>query len=513
MPFLGTLFKNGIRIRESLEQDFSNAFELQRSQLRKLLIQGSHTRFGEHYQFTKLLKTFRSPEHRAFYDAYKTQVPLHDYAKISSEWWHRSRLGERDVCWPGKVKYFALSSGTSDASSKYIPVTGDMKRSMQRTSIRQILTLSKYDLPSNTFEGGILMLGGSTDLQKQGSYFAGDLSGIQAANLPFWFQQFYKPGKKISRERNWDDKLNIICEKAHKWNITILVGVPAWVQLLMEKIIHHYNVGSIHDIWPNLEVYVHGGVSFDPYRKSFSKLLGREIVYIETYLASEGFIAFQAIPGRRSMRLVLNNGIFHEFVPFTDENFTETGELRANAQTLMIDQVKPDVDYALLITTNAGAWRYLIGDVIRFISVEETEIVITGRTKHYLSLCGEHLSVDNMNKAIEMVSDDLNIDIREYTVAGIPHDNLFAHHWYIGVDQDADAKTIRRKLDQHLCELNDDYGTERSAALKEVVVDVIPFTRFYEFMDRLGKSGGQNKFPRVIKGEMFEKWKAFLGQS
>ncbi len=510
MPILGTLLKKGIRFRESLEQDFSNAFELQRSELRKLLINGSFTQFGKKYQFTRILKHFRGKDHKAFYDIYKKTVPIHNYQKIATEWWYRSRQGEADVCWPGEVRYFALSSGTSDASSKYIPVTREMKKSMQRTSIRQILTLSKYDLPTETFEGGILMLGGSTDLHKHGNYFEGDLSGIQAANLPFWFQQFYKPGKVISRERNWDEKLNEICRKADQWNISIIVGVPAWVQLLMEKILSYYNISNIHELWPNLEVYVHGGVSFDPYRKSFEKLLGRKIYYIETYLASEGFIAFQTKPEHKAMRLVLNNGIFHEFIPFNEMNFDENGEVKEGAESYMIDQVKPDQDYALVISTNAGTWRYLIGDVIRFTSIDECEIVITGRTKHYLSLCGEHLSVDNMNKAIEMVSDELDIEIREFTVAGIPYENLFAHHWFLGVESELDPAVVRERLDQYLCELNDDYATERNAALKEIIVDVIPLSYFYEFLSQMGKTGGQHKFPRVIKSELYRKWKEFL---
>jgi hypothetical protein len=178
-----------------------------------------------------------------------------------------------------------------------------MTKAIQKTSIRQILTLSKYDLRPEIFESGILMLGGSTHLNKRGSYFEGDLSGIQAARLPFWFQHFYKPGKKIAKTRNWDAKLDEIAKKAWEWDIGIIVGVPAWVQILMEKIIKYHRLKHIHELWPNLEVYVHGGVSFDPYRKGFEKLLGRPIKYIETYLASEGFVAFQAYPNRRSMRL------------------------------------------------------------------------------------------------------------------------------------------------------------------------------------------------------------------
>jgi hypothetical protein len=280
----------------------------------------------------------------------------------------------------------------------------------------------------------------------------------------------------------------------------------------MEKIIHRYKVKNIHEIWPNLMVYVHGGVSFDPYRKGFEKLLGRPIHYIETYLASEGFVAFQAYPNRRSMRLVLNNGIFHEFVPFEEKNFDANGEIRPDAETFMIDEVEEGREYAILLSTCAGAWRYLIGDVIKFTSLEESEIVITGRTKHFLSLCGEHLSVDNMNKAVELVCNDFNIAIKEFTVAGIPHDTLFAHHWFIGTDDNVDKKLLRDKIDEHLKELNDDYAVERSAALREIYLDVYPVDTFYQWMEAKGKVGGQNKFPRVMKKAQLEEWREFLKQ-
>jgi len=210
------------------------------------------------------------------------------------------------------------------------------------------------------------------------------------------------------------------------------------------------------------------------------------------------------------MRLVLNNSIFYEFVPFEDENFDAEGEVKPNAKTLLIDEVEEGKEYAVVISTCAGAWRYLIGDVIKFTSVEESEIVITGRTKHFLSLCGEHLSVDNMNKAIGLVSNDLNISIKEFTVAGVPHDSLFAHHWYVGTDDKVDKKILRDKLDAHLKVLNDDYAVERSAALKEVQVDVLPLQTFYDWMEYKGKTGGQNKFPRVMKKIQLEDWQSFL---
>jgi hypothetical protein len=203
-----------------------------------------------------------------------------------------------------------------------------MVKAIQRTSIRQIISLGGYTgLPDDLFSKGILMLGGSTHLSQRGSYFEGDLSGITASKIPFWFQHFYKPGKKIARETDWSAKLEEIVENAGNWDIGILVGVPAWCQLLMEKIIEKYKLKTIHDMWPNLTIYVHGGVSFEPYRKSFEHLVAKPLTYIETYLASEGFIAYQDEQDNRSMQLVMNNGLFYEFVPFNNENFNQDGEL------------------------------------------------------------------------------------------------------------------------------------------------------------------------------------------
>jgi hypothetical protein len=511
MAILGTLLQKGIKLRENLEQEYSSPLELQKKELKELLIAADGTEFGKFYNFDQILKHFRKGSDE-FYTFYKESVPIHDYNKIYKDWWKLSLKGVKNLCWPGRVKFFALSSGTSEAASKYIPVTKDMTKAMQRTSIRQILTLSKYDLPAEIFTTGILMIGGSTHLNKKGSYFEGDLSGIQAAKLPFWFQHFYKPGKKIAKTRSWEAKLEEITLKAKDWDIGIVVGVPAWIQILLEKIIDYYKLENIHELWPNLRVYVHGGVSFDPYRKGFEKLLGRPIYYIETYLASEGFFAYQALPGRRSMRLVLNNGIFYEFIPFEESNFTLTGEVKPDAKTLLINEVEEGKEYALLISTCAGAWRYLVGDVIKFVSLEESEIVITGRTKHFLSLCGEHLSVDNMNKAVELVANELNITITEFTVAGTPHGSLFAHHWFVGTDDVVDKAKLKERIDFYLKQLNDDYAVERSAALKEVFVDVLPVSIFYEWMQSKGKVGGQNKFPRVLKKNQLEEWSAFINR-
>jgi hypothetical protein len=223
-----------------------------------------------------------------------------------------------------------------------------------------------------------------------------------ASRLPFWFNRFYKPGV-IAKERDWNTKIDKIVKKACDWDIGGISGVPAWVQILLERIIEYYGLNTIHDLWPNFRVYTHGGVNFAPYKKSFEKLMGREMFYLETYLASEGFLAYQRKQDH-PMQLVLDSGIFFEFVPFNAENFKQDGRMVEKPEVLLLDQVKEDEDYAILISTCAGAWRYLIGDTIRFTSVKDFEIVITGRTKHFLSLCGEHLSVDNMTRAISEIS-------------------------------------------------------------------------------------------------------------
>lgn len=514
MAVLGRILKGGIRITGvAMRRRKTDGAKLQRKAFIKLLTKARYTAFGEKYGFDALLSAALFSDDHTFYEKFKQQVPVHDYNRIHRTWWHRAQAGERDVCWPGRVKYFALSSGTSEAASKYIPITRDMSKAIQRTGIRQILSLSQYPaLPNELFEKGMLMLGGSTDLNLRGTYHEGDLSGITASQIPFWFQRFYKPGEAIARTRDWAAKLDEITEKAADWDIGYVVGVPAWMQLLMEKIIAHYGVKTIHDIWPNLSVFCHGGVSFEPYKHGFEKLLARPITYIETYLASEGFIAYQTRPDTKSMQLVLNNGLFFEFVPFTEQNFTADGDLTDHPETLMIDEVKEDTEYALLISTCAGAWRYLIGDTIKFTSLDRSEIVITGRTKHFLSLCGEHLSVDNMNRAIELVSKELGISIREFTVAGIPYGTLFAHQWYVGTDDPVEADVLQRKLDEKLKELNDDYAVERRHALKAVLVRVLPVRDFYDWMTVRGKVGGQSKFPRVVRGKVLDSWKSFLAQ-
>ena len=477
--------------------------QAQERTLRKLLLKAGETEFGAKYQFSKMLNADE------VYEAYRTKVPVGDYTSLLP-WWQRSRNGEVNITWPGKIEYFALSSGTSDGSTKYIPVSKDMIRSMQRGGLRQIMSIARTDIPKDHIWKHWLMIGGSTQLDYNGTFYSGDLSGITTGNIPFLFQRISKPEPVIKSSKNWQEKIDKITREAGKWDVGMIAGVPAWIQLLFENIIKHYNLDNIHQIWPNLEAYLHGGVSIKPYRKSLDRLMGRPIKYFESYLASEGFIAYQSRQKSVGMKMLLRNGIFYEFIPFNDRNFKD-GELLPNAETLPIWQVEEGQEYALIISTNAGAWRYMIGDTIRFSDLKKNEIEITGRTKHFISLVGEHLSVDNMNRALEILSTEFNADFNEFTLAGIPHEGFFAHQWYVACDKNnIDTTLFKERLDKTLKTLNDDYRVEREHALRDIFVELIPTSVFIEWMRKRGKEGSQNKFPRVIKGEMFDQWKEFV---
>jgi len=504
MAIVGTILQEVIKKKKSMLEKKQLNIHLQQETLRKLLHKARDTEFGHVYEFGDILRSenyLREFQHR---------VPVFDYETLFEQYWHKLLEGKANITWPGKVKFFGLTSGTSNDTSKRVPLTRDMIKSIRRTGIRQMLSLAEFDLPPYFFEKSVLMLGGSTTLVRMEKYFEGDLSGILASRLPFWFGKYYKPGV-IAKERDWNTKIDKIVKKARDWDIGGISGVPAWVQIMMERIIDYYSLNNIHDIWPNFRVYTFGGVNFAPYRKSFEKLMGKELFYLETYLASEGFLAYQRKKDH-PMQLVLDNGIFFEFIPFNSRNFMPDGSMADQPETLLINQVNEQEDYAILISTNAGAWRYLIGDTIRFTSVRDFEIVITGRTKHFLSLCGEHLSVDNMTRAISIVSEKLNIGIPEFTVAGIPYQRLFAHKWYLGTNQPiANQSALKELLDQTLCELNDDYAVERQAALKQVMVEILPVKAFYDWMKLKGKEGGQNKFPRVIINQ-YKEWDEFAQQ-
>lgn len=510
IPVFGALVKTAAQIKNipvEIRQNNINPVKAQKKELRKLLRRAQFTEFGKFYHFDEILAS------NDILEAFRKNVPVFDYNKMHDEWWHLNLEGKRNIAWPGKIKYFALSSGTSEAASKYIPITRGLNNRITRASIRQLVSATRYDFPTDFYSRGVLMIGGSTDLQynEEFDYYAGDLSGISAGKIPSWFEFFYKPGQKISKIKDWGEKMDLMVKEAPKWDIGIIVGVPAWVQILLERIIKEYNLKTIHDIWPNLMVYVHSGVAFAPYEKSFERIFGKEVIYIESYLASEGYIAYQIDLKKRVMQLLVDNGIYFEFVPFNEENFTEDGTIVEHPKTLLLSEVKENTDYAILLSTCAGTWRYLIGDTIKFLNKENCEIAITGRTKQFLSITGEHLSQDNMTRAVDMMAEDLGVHITEFTVAGIRHDTMYAHHWYLACDEPIDKELAIKRIDQYLCELNDDYAVERTEAIKTLFIDVLPTHAFYEFMEqKIGKWGGATKFPRVMKGKRYDMWKEYV---
>lgn len=504
MALLGKIIKNAIHLRKALGSNHQDPMGSQVGVLRDLLTKAKDTAFGTHYNFSEILKQ------DDMQSAFAEKVPMFEYNNMYEQWWHRLLEIEADVSWPGTTRFFALSSGTTGGSSKRIPVTQDMVQAIRDTSIQQILSLDNFDLPAEVFEKEILMLGSSTDLMDKGDYQEGEISGISASNIPFWFDSYYKPGKDIAAISDWEERVHEIVLKAPEWDIGALSGIPAWIQIMLEKVIEHHGLNTIHDIWPHLAIYATGGVAFEPYLKNFEKLLARPLFYVDTYLASEGFLAFQSRPHTNAMALALENGIYFEFIPFNQENFPE-GELTQHAKALKnIEEVQEGEEYAIIISTCAGAWRYLIGDTIRFTDKARNEIVITGRTKFFLNVAGSQLSVEKMNTAMKMLEDSLGVSIKEFLVSAIAYEGAFAHKWYIGSEDKINTAEAKSKLDAFLKDLNKNYKVAREKALKEIFVEVVPSDYFYQWHAENNKIGGQSKTPRVMKAEQFTDWEKFV---
>ena len=503
MAIIGSLIKGLIDIRDKIVSE-PDPEEAQLEVLTNLLEQAKNTAFGKHYNFEAILSS-QDPK-----KAFAEHVPYFDYNKINEEWWHRMHEGEEDVTWPGKPPYFALSSGTTGKSSKRIPVTEDMVEAIRQTGIKQVGALSNFDLPSDFFEKEIMMLGSSTDLQKYEDHKEGEISGISASNIPFWFRSYYKPGEEIAQIEDWDERVQKIAENAKKWDIGALTGIPSWIELMLKKIIEYHKVKNIHEIWPNLQVYTTGGVAFEPYEKSFNALLAFPITVIDTYLASEGFLAYQQRPETHAMTLVLDNGIYFEFVPFEADYVNEDGSITDDAPVISLKDVQEEKDYILLISTVSGAWRYLIGDTIKFTDVERHEIKITGRTKFFLNVVGSQLSVNKMNEAVKELEEKFDIEIPEFTLAAIRIDGEFYHSWYLGTSGEVEEQTLAEALDESLKEANKNYRVARSKALKGVRVKTVPPDLFYEWNAVNKKKGGQVKMEKVMNEEKFAQWENFI---
>jgi hypothetical protein len=502
MAIIGELIKSAIEFTDKFVKN-PDAIQAQKDVLVDLLSNAKDTAFGKHYNFEKILDS------EDVYRAFAQAVPVYDYDRLEQEWWHKVVNGEDDITWPGSTHYLALSSGTT-SHSKTIPVTDDMLAAIRRSGMQQVAALANFDLPGDFFEKQILMLGSSTDLKDINGHLAGEISGISASNIPFWFRGYYKPGKDIANIADFDERIKEIARQAPSWDIGSLSGIPAWIELMLKEIICTHKLNNIHEIWPNLAVYTTGGVAFEPYKKSLEKLFAHPLIYIDTYLASEGFLAMQKRPDTSSMALVVDNGIYFEFVPFVEGNITAEGAIVPGAEVITLADVEEDKEYVLLISTVAGAWRYMIGDTIVFTDKGRNEIKISGRTKQFLNVAGSQLSVLQMNKAIQEMENRYNIAIHEFIVATIHRNDELIDRWYISTDKEIDKVELAKALDQNLKDNNKNYAVARTRALKDVEVEAIPVEVFYKWSEVNKKLGGQVKIPRVMKEEQFLDWEEFV---
>ncbi|QCK14572.1 GH3 family domain-containing protein [Mangrovivirga cuniculi] len=507
MAILGNIIKSALEFSEKVLPEKSPVEE-QKEELLKILKKASSTSFGKYYGFNKILKSDDPIK------MFREHVPLHDYSQIYDRWWSQQVKGFEDITWPGKPNYYALSSGTTGNQAKRIPVTDDMLASIRKVGIMQLLSVSNYDLPGDFFEKEIMMLGSSTDLNDAGDHLEGEISGISASNIPSWFRGVYRPGNEIASTDDWDTRLEKIIEDAPSWDIGAISGIPSWNELMLKSIVKHYNLENIHEIWPGLSVFVSGGVAFEPYKKSFEQLMGKPITIIDTYLASEGFLAYQSRPNKdHAMKLAFNAGIYFEFVPFKEKNIDERGMIKEGSPVYDIGDVEEGVDYAMIISTNSGAWRYMIGDTIRFTDVERAEIIITGRTKHFLNVVGSQLSVIKMNDAIRQVEEKFEMAIPEFTVSAVREDDgEYYHHWVIGSDEERDSTEIGKEIDRYLSESNKNYEVARGKSLKGLKLRIVPTEVFYDWNEANKKKGGQVKMPRVMKEDKFKEYIEFINK-
>lgn len=504
MAIIGKFLKKSTAIAFTINARKTVEYKNQTASLFVLLDQAKVTNFGLAHSFSEILKTIDVVEQ------FQNKVPITNYEEFYINWLSATILGKNNNTWRGKIKYFALSSGTTGSPSKRIPISVEMIRSFQKTSMNQLTMLHELNLPDTFFSSSMLAVGGSTQLSKKDKHIEGDLSGILKKHTSIFALPFTKPGKRISSIKDWDTKIKEIINKAPKWDIGVIAGIPSWCILLLEKIVEHYQLNSIHDIWPNLSVYVHGGVFMEPYKVRLNKLTKNNIILMDTYLASEGYFAYQTNPARHGMKLLLDKGIFYEFIPFNSNYFDENGELLDKSKAFTINEIKKNVDYAIVITTNAGLWRYLIGDLIRFVNISEREIIIVGRIKQFLSICGEHLSLDNIHQALLITSKQLKISILEFTIyADNENQN---HHWFLGIDEEIDKNALLKKLDFNLCKLNDDYAYVRKYNLNSPKITILKTLKFHQFLAHQGKSGSQNKMPRVLNTKQKGNWLSFINE-
>jgi hypothetical protein len=461
--------------------------EVQQEWFENLLENGRLTSFGKEHGFDKI---------RTVAD-FKKAVPVRTYEEFKP-YIDRLRDGENEVLWPGKVKWFAKSSGTTGDRSKYIPVTKEALEDCHYACGKDLLALYCSQYPeARLYSGKHLVLGGSSKISEIGDdCYTGDLSAIIIQNLPLWVELKRTPARDIALMDNWEEKIERLAQSTIHEDVSILAGVPSWTLVLLKRILEITGKTNIRDVWPNLELFMHGGVSFKPYRAQFEALIqGPGMHYFETYNASEGFFGIQDRLEADDMLLMLDYGIYYEFMPMEElgQEFPKTLELR---------EIELDTNYALIISTNGGLWRYLVGDTIRFTSRNPYRIQVSGRTKLFINAFGEELIIENAEDAMQAACDLTGALVTDYT-AGPVYMNANkggSHEWLIEFEKPpADLVQFTEALDNKLKELNSDYEAKRTAnlSLGDPLVQELPSGTFYAWMKSRGKLGGQHKVPRL----------------
>ncbi|MDA8695468.1 GH3 auxin-responsive promoter family protein [Flavobacteriales bacterium] len=453
----------------------------------------SQTRFGLEHGVTAQMDL----------KAYRKSVPLRDYNGLKM-WLEAARNGEPNVMWPGAVRWNAKSSGTTTDRSKFIPVTEAALEKCHYKGGKDLLAMYVDAVPKARLYGGRHLIVGGTGRAEEADngVLTGDLSAIIINNLPWWCEFRRTPARAIALMASWEDKIERMAETTIDQDVRIIAGVPSWTQVLLERILERTGKSHLGEVWPHLQLYMHGGVSFAPYRNAFDRMMPAGIHYIETYNASEGFFGIQDRLGADDMLLMLDYGIHYEFIPFTPGDDILA---HPHADTLGLQDVELDRDYALVVSTNGGLHRYVLGDLVRFTSLTPFRIRVSGRTQSYLNLAGEELMVGDANVALAHASRQFAMEIRDWTACARPAmaGTKGRHHWVIepgkGASTPIEAALFSAALDRQLRALNSDYDAKRTGdlVLDAPLVEWASTGTFENLLKQKGKLGGQHKVPRL----------------
>jgi hypothetical protein len=460
--------------------------DVQKELLYNLIEFAQDTEIGKKYDFASI----------KFYKDFAKKVPIQQYESIEPLI-ERSRKGEQNIFWPTQIRWFAKSSGTTNSKSKFIPVSSEALEDCHFNAGKDMLCLYfNNNEDAQLFTGKGLRLGGSSAVYQDNNSYFGDLSAIIIENLPFWADYSSAPKQETALMSEWESKIKAIIDETINEDITSLVGVPSWMLMLLNKVLEKTGKNNILEVWPNLEVYFHGGVNFNPYREQFKQLIPKkDFKYYEIYNASEGFFAIQDVNNSLDLLLMLDYGIFYEFIPM--DKFD--GE---NSIAIPLSKVELHKNYAMVITTNGGLWRYLIGDTVEFTSLSPYRIRVTGRTKHFINVFGEELMVENVEKAMQHACLLTGALVLDYTVAPIfmNIDSKGGHEWMIEFKkQPENIEYFTELLDNALKSVNSDYEAKRyhNLTLAMPKINVAKPGLFYSWLKKRGKLGGQHKVPRL----------------